>query len=651
MTTKHYLLLACLVLPFVLFAQNTPVEEHLIRDSATKSTHMVAIQPTTDGGYVIAATTSATGSQVISVPGSNTGITINNHGGTDVLVVKVNAGGSIEWQKSLGGSGNDYAADIKQTADGGFIVASSISSTDGDIAANHGDFDTWLVKLNQAGSIEWQKNYGGSSRDVANTILQAKDKGYIFTASTNSTDGDADGAHPAKCYWCVKTDSLGNIQWKNYFAGIAFSTTTYGEASDAGFSVAYTTSYINASIIRATPDNGYIIAAQSDSAAGNGHGGIDYHVIKLDNNGNIVWQQLYGNNADNIVSNIVPVDNANAYLLVGSTATHIPLPNNPAAFIVTSLPYYTKIDNTGKLLWEKVDSTLIPANENLVHDYSVSANCATIAANGDYLVGGKIISAGFEQTYATGWLLRMDSAGNKTGVTYANYSSPFFAMATLADNSFIVGGVQFSLRGQPESTYVADMYYAKYAASVLPVHINQFTATKNNNSVQVQWQTAGELNTSHFNVQRSTNAVDFTTIGTVAAAGTSAVTRGYNYIDNVTKTGGSFAAPLYYRLQEVDKDGKITLSKTAKINPDIVALQVAVTPNPATNRLIIQVQKYTGKTAFTIYNMAGQAVKQVAANVSGNNQVTINIANLPAGSYVVSAVVNGNKVNQRFVKQ
>ncbi|MDR0664039.1 MAG: hypothetical protein LBF86_00745, partial [Helicobacteraceae bacterium] len=80
---------------------------------------------------------------------------------------------AIEWQKSLGGSDYDYARSIGQTSDGGYIIAGESHSNDGDVT-NHrgstGNPDYWIVKLNANGSIAWQKSLGGSSADYANSI-------------------------------------------------------------------------------------------------------------------------------------------------------------------------------------------------------------------------------------------------------------------------------------------------------------------------------------------------------------------------------------------------------------------------------------------------------------------------------------------------
>src|ERR1700748_151305 len=85
----------------------------------------------------------------------------------------------IQWQKSLGGDSVDMANSVVQTSDGGYIVAGSSSSNNGDVSSNHGDGDYWIAKLNSSGNIQWQKSLGGSDFDIARCIIQTFDNGYI----------------------------------------------------------------------------------------------------------------------------------------------------------------------------------------------------------------------------------------------------------------------------------------------------------------------------------------------------------------------------------------------------------------------------------------------------------------------------------------
>ena len=152
-----------------------------------------SIQQTNDGGFIVAGVTS-----------SNDGHVWGNHGGSDAWVVKLDSSMFIHMQKCLGGTGADFAYSIKQTSDGGFIVAGFTMSNDGDVSGNHGWNDAWVVKLNSSGDIEWQKCLGGTDYDDAKSIQQTSDGGFIVAGGTWSNDGDMSGNHGGSDAWVVK---------------------------------------------------------------------------------------------------------------------------------------------------------------------------------------------------------------------------------------------------------------------------------------------------------------------------------------------------------------------------------------------------------------------------------------------------------------
>jgi len=152
-----------------------------------------SIRQTTDGGYIVAGYTY-----------SNDGDVSGNHGGADYWIVKLNKAGNIQWQKCLGGSDDEYAQSIQQTSDGGYIVAGQTDS--GDVFGNLGFEDSWIVKLNNNGELQWQKYLGGSRDDSAESIQQTKDGGYIVAGQSNSNNGDVSGNHGEADVWIVKLD-------------------------------------------------------------------------------------------------------------------------------------------------------------------------------------------------------------------------------------------------------------------------------------------------------------------------------------------------------------------------------------------------------------------------------------------------------------
>lgn len=152
-----------------------------------------SIKQTVDGGYIL-------GGYTTSIDGDIT----ENHGNRDAWVVKINATGVIEWQKTFGGSANDQINGIMQTVDGGYITAGITYSSDGDVSENNGNGDCWVTKINSTGTMQWQKTMGGGGTEVANSIQQTADGGYIVASYTNSTNGDVTVNQGNNDYWVIK---------------------------------------------------------------------------------------------------------------------------------------------------------------------------------------------------------------------------------------------------------------------------------------------------------------------------------------------------------------------------------------------------------------------------------------------------------------
>ena len=171
------------------------------------------IQKCPDGGYILVGKTN-----------SNDGDVVGNHGGFDVWVVKLNSQGWREWSKCYGGRLDDEARSIQLTSDGGYIFVGTTNSVDGDVSGNHGQTDIWVVKINNTGDVKWQKCFGGT-KDETGYDIQVKpgttNSGYIIASSTASDDGDAVGNH--RVYntdaLIVNLDSSGNKIWSKCYGG------------------------------------------------------------------------------------------------------------------------------------------------------------------------------------------------------------------------------------------------------------------------------------------------------------------------------------------------------------------------------------------------------------------------------------------------
>jgi len=264
---------------------------------------------------------------------SNDGDVSGNHGSRDYWVVKLDHEGNIEWQKCLGGSSDETAMSVKQTTDGGYIVTGYTYSNDGDVSGNYGDFDYWLVKLDPVGNMEWQKTYGGSNGDFAYSIQQTADGGYVMAGYTISEDGDVSNNHGEGDAWVVKVDSSGNMEWEKSFGGSGSEEATY---------------------IQQTADNGYILAGgtttQNDGDVSGYHGIKDYWVVKLDETGNMEWQKCLGGSGYDSASSIQQAIDG-GYIVTGTTeSTDGDVSGNGQGF---SIAWTVKLDASGAIAWQK----------------------------------------------------------------------------------------------------------------------------------------------------------------------------------------------------------------------------------------------------------------------------------------------------------
>jgi uncharacterized repeat protein (TIGR01451 family) len=251
--------------------------------------------------------------------------------------------GSLEWQKRIGGSKSDKAYSVIPTIDHGFLVVGLSYSNDGQVTGHHGTTDSsdaWVVKLNSAGDLEWQQSYGGSNTDLFKHAIQAGNGDFICVGSTRSVDGDVTGLHTgsgvANDLWIVRINRYGVIQWSKVFGGSAVE---------------------NGQVIRKMADGNYMVAGDARSndfdVTGN-HGGADIWVLKINEQGNLLWQKSYGNPNHQFVTSLT-ITSDNNYLISGYQGYngYQVNPNN-------QLPYYNayeeaavKIDGQGTVLWEQ----------------------------------------------------------------------------------------------------------------------------------------------------------------------------------------------------------------------------------------------------------------------------------------------------------
>lgn len=247
------------------------------------------VKITSDGGYIIAGFTSSYGA-----------------GGNDGYLIKTDANGNTQWSQTYGDAGLQEIEAVVQTADGGYACV-GINYTNGT-----GYYDIWLIKTNASGTLQWQKNLGGGSFELGNSIQIAPDGGYIIGGQSYSYDSTA-------AFYLLKTNASGTEQWHKTF--------TTGHLCEAHY-------------VQNVPGGGYILCGDADTTV-DMHGESDLWVIRTDANGDSLWAHAYGGTKKDGGKTIEPTTDG-GYIMAGITRSY---------GLINPNYYAVKMDANGIIEW------------------------------------------------------------------------------------------------------------------------------------------------------------------------------------------------------------------------------------------------------------------------------------------------------------
>lgn len=186
----------------------------------------------------------------------------------------------IEWERTYGGDNDDCSGKIVQCEEGGFLITAISESTDGDFDESHGELDSWLIKISEAGNIEWKRNYGGPGRDSAPNIYPLDDGSFLLLGTTDSDDGDVFINRGWTDGWVMRVNATGEIIWSK----------TYGGSSPD----------LLGNFVQ-VPNGDFLIYGSTFSDDDDiimNKGGYDAWMIRVDSNGNLLWSKTYGGSGD-----------------------------------------------------------------------------------------------------------------------------------------------------------------------------------------------------------------------------------------------------------------------------------------------------------------------------------------------------------------
>lgn len=200
-----------------------------------------------------------------------------------------------------------------------------------------------------------------------------------------------------------------------------------------------------------------------------------------------------------------------------------------------------------------------------------------------------------------------------------------------------------------ETGYMNDLWkYSVAATTSLPVRFSSFTAHKQVHTVLLNWTTTQEQNSRYYIVERSSTGTVYDSISVISASGTVATAKKYSFTDIAPLQSDNF-----YRLKQLDFDGKSMYSKIVKVHMDEDAARFAVVQNPAQNILQLQVQlPAAGKLTLQIRDISGHLlINEDRMGIKGSSVYSILIGNLIKGTYLINMQTENMNVTKKFIKQ
>ncbi len=369
--TIIFFILHCSLITNRLFAQAPPELEWDKTFGGSSYDGALSLVQTADGGYALGGYTYSKGA-----------------GYSDFWLVKTDARGNKIWDKTFGGSNYDVANSLVQTADGGYALGGYTKSK----GAGSGDF--WLVKTDARGNKQWDKTFGGSEEDKAWSLVQTSDGGYALGGYTYSKGAGS------RDFWLVKTDANGNKIWDK----------TFGR-SDWDW----------ANALVQTADGGYALGGYTLSK---GAGGYDFWLVKTDARGNKQWDKTFGGSDWDWANALVQTADG-GYALGGYTLSKGA--GNYDFWLV-------KTDARGNKIWDKTFGG---------SDWDW-ANALVQTADGGYALGGYTLSKGAGSWDF--WLVKTDARGNKIwDKTFGGSNSDWAnSLVQTADGGYALGGYTWS---------------------------------------------------------------------------------------------------------------------------------------------------------------------------------------------------------------
>lgn len=322
-----------------------------------------------------------------------------SHGSSEFWIIKIDSAGYLLWEKTFGGSSGEFCTRILDNLDNCFYLIGNSISSDGDISYDPypGSNDIWIVKIDSTGNIIWDKIIGGGMIDAIESATLTQDGGVAIFGWTGSQNGDVSVNYGYYDMWLVKLNSDGEILWDKSYGTDDFD---YGQA------------------MISTSDGGFLIGGASTIGSGGNltcepfNYNAEAILLKLDSLGNIEWQNCYGGSGHDGIWGLLELENGYAFVGYGSSDDG---DLTGSGWHGEGDIWVAKLDFYGNLIWQKCYGG---------SNYESALNVFSMENNG-YMIVGRTKSQDGDITnnhsYIDSdndiWYFKIDSTG---GLLYQN---------------------------------------------------------------------------------------------------------------------------------------------------------------------------------------------------------------------------------------
>ncbi len=545
------------------------------------------IRETFDGGYVMIGRTLGKADGDVSY--------VYSASKYDYWVVKLRADGSLEWEKTYGGAETDDPGAIRQTADSGYILVGYANSSDGVATVNKGGSDFWVIKIDKAGTLEWQKSFGGTGADIATDVVQAKDGGYVVVGNTNSQDGDINAfLHGNVEYWVLKLDDTGRLEWQRILGGTGNDYPRAIERVDDGYLI-----------------SGYSASKDGDVTNGYHTSGNDAWIVKLDEAGTLLWEKSAGGTGNDMGHSVHPTPDGGCIVAGQTQSTDGNVWNHNGGidmFIVKLMPV-------------PVDSVVVTVQGGGAPDITT--------AGGTLQLEAVVYPAGLNQD--VNWsIVPVTGAASidATGLVTGQLNGTVWGKAVSVIDASMADSVLITLSGQviPVDSVVVRTHNGVSAEINAPEGTLQLEATVFPSAVSqdVTWS-----------IIPVTGGATINAAGLVTAAA------------NGTVWAKAVSVADVSRMDSV----MITISGQELNVPEVVsASQVLVYPNPTNGSVFVEAKDIQTSVQITLFDLCGRKMIQEPVE-SLRKPVSLDMKQLTPGVYLLHIKGEEVDIRQRIIRK